>query len=453
VVNASTLVFALALATSAAPARTSSAAALPLDLDRVAALALERAPGVDAADARAHAAERLASSVAWRRLPALELSLTYDRLSSIPERLRSFEGFAFPQLLDTYGARALAAVPISNVLLVISAELRAAERDADAAAIEARLARREQALEARVAWLEWARAASRLDARRARQTSAARDVADTSARRAAGVEAAGTATLLAGALEAATLAVASAETELAQAERTLRRLLPAHATDAPLGAADLDALVANPPIAREVCAAPTMLDTQAAAPQLTAIARRAEAAEARADALTRAALPRLSVVGALDVGAPNPRALTASTLEPIVAWSLGARLEWSLGALPERLAAADAAEAEATSATHALARARRSLEIERASLSAALCATPRLLAAATARHAHAERLVALRRAELAAGASTPREITLAEAELAEAREQRVEVAVGHGLAVARLRFVADDVASSASGEL
>jgi hypothetical protein len=29
----------------------------------------------------------------------------------------------------------------------------------------------------------------------------------------------------------------------------------------------------------------------------------------------------------------------------------------------------------------------------------------------------------------------------------------VEVAVGHGLAVARLRFVADDVASSASGEL
>ncbi len=445
--NASTL--ALAVLAAAAPPSTP----LALDLDRVAALALERAPGVDAADARAHAAERLASSVAWRRLPALELSLTYDRLSSIPERLRSFEGFAFPQLLDTYGARALAAIPVSDVLLVISAELRAAERDADAAAIEARLARREQALEAQLAWLEWARAASRLDARRARQASAARDVADAGARRAAGVEASGTATLLAGALEAATLAVTSAETELAQAERTLRRLLPAHATDAPLGAADLDALVANAPIAREVCVAPTRHDSPAAAPQLTAIERRAEAAEARADALTRAALPRLSVVGTLDVGAPNPRALTASTLDPVVAWSIGARLEWSLGAVPERLAAADAAEAEAASTTHALARARRNLEIERASLHAALCATPRLVAAATTRQTHAERLVALRRAELAAGASTPREITLAEAELAEAREQRVEVAVGHGLAVARLRFVADEVASSAMGEL
>ena len=126
-----------------------------IDERRVVELALADHPTIQAAIEAKRAAEAGYDAAQRARIPDLSVSARYARLSSIPARYRSFDGFTFPQLLDQLGARAELSVPLSNAFLGLAAAARAAGREAEAREIEIVSTRAQVTYEARVAFLQY----------------------------------------------------------------------------------------------------------------------------------------------------------------------------------------------------------------------------------------------------------------------------------------------------------
>lgn len=398
-----------------------------LDEARVVELALRTHPSITAASASSEGARAAASAADWARVPDLKLSGRYARISSIPARFRSFDGFTFPQLLDAYSGRASLSVPISDAFLSLASAARAAGHAADAAALEVTVSRAQVAFDARVAYLDWW--SRTLAARNAVELlhAAEQNALDQRRRERAGTVARNDVLPFETALDSARIDLETARGEQARAEAALRAFVP-----------DLrDRALAVPErIAERAPASSTDVP-----PRLAALEQQARAAEAQAESASRARLPSLSFYGNADVAAPNPRVFTASKLVAVPSWEVGVQLEWSLSQLTAGSAKTTQARAEHAAALARMTDARRKLDAERTSARAMLTAATARAERAMERITHATALAQARRGENEAGTALPLDVIVAETDLTRARNEWVDAQVARALAVAQLDFL------------
>jgi outer membrane protein TolC len=179
---------ARAVAESAQPAidATEDDGAMLLDEAKVVTLALADHPHIEAAEADRDAAAEARRAGRRALIPDVQLSGRYTRLSSIPTQYRSLNGFTFPQLLDSFGARAQLVVPLSELFLNLAASARALGHLAEAAELELVSARAPIAYEARAAFLNYWRSKLALATAVETTRAASSQVRDQRARQEAG---------------------------------------------------------------------------------------------------------------------------------------------------------------------------------------------------------------------------------------------------------------------------
>lgn len=439
----SALMLAARLADAAPQSAVESAPATPaqptdprpetlIDERRVVELALADHPAIQAAIEAKRAAEAGYDAAQRARIPDLSVSARYARLSSIPARYRSFDGFTFPQLLDQLGARAELSVPLSSAFLGLAAAARAAGREAEAREIEVVSTRAQVTYEARVAFLQYWSMKLALDNADELVRAAESNARDQRNRKAAGTVAQNDVLEFEVALDAAVMGRQAAEAELVSAEATLRTFLPRLAGQKLKVSAELDQgdrSVLRPPPA------------PASPPQLASIEAQSRAAEARADETTLSRLPTLAAYVAGDVSAPSPRVFVLTRLVAIPTWEVGVRLEWSLSQLTVGGARATQARSEQAVLLARLADAKRKLEAERTGAIGVLNLTHSRVQRARDRVERASALAKARRGELDAGTTLPLNVVLAEADLARAKNEHVAAVVAQALSMAKLDFV------------
>ncbi len=415
-----------------APSADESSNALLIDEAKVVTLALADHPHITAAEADRDAAQSATKAARRALVPDVQLSARYTRLSSIPERYRSFNGFAFPQLLDNMGGRAQVSIPLSDIFLGLAANARALGHVAEASAIEVTNARAQVAFEARIAFLNYWRATLGLDTALELQRAAESQVQDQRAREAAGTVARNDVLQFEVALSSAVMGVQRARSDLASAEAQLRSFFPSlrnrslRVHELPMGNADE--------------AAPTP-PSAAASPQIAALEAQAKAAGERAKAASLDRLPKLLVFAAGEYSAPSPRVFVLDRLLWIPTWEAGARVEWSLSQLTTGSSLAQREKAQHRAFLARVEEAKRSLDAERrAALDNLTLAHERTLQAGV-RVAQAEALANARRGELEVGTALPLNVVLAETDLARAKNEHVDAVVERALAIARLDYV------------
>lgn len=413
-----------------------------IDERRVVELALADHPTIQAAIEAKRAAEAGYDAAQRARIPDLSVSARYARLSSIPARYRSFDGFTFPQLLDQLGARAELSVPLSNAFLGLAAAARAAGREAEAREIEIVSTRAQVTYEARVAFLQYWSMKLALENADELVRAAESNAIDQRNRKAAGTVAQNDVLEFEVALDAAVMSRQAAEAELVSAEATLRTFLPRLADQKLKVSAELD---------RGDRPGPRPLPAPASPPQLASIEAQSRAAEARADNATLARLPTLAAYAAGDVSAPSPRVFVLTRLVAIPTWEVGVRLEWSLSQLTVGGARATQARSEHAILLARLADAKRKLEAERTGAIGVLNLTDTRVQRARERVERASALAKARRGELDAGTALPLNVVLAEADLARAKNEHVAAVVARALSMAKLDFVDGRTAPSDGG--
>ncbi|MBS2020153.1 MAG: TolC family protein [Deltaproteobacteria bacterium] len=403
-------------------------------------IAVRTHPSVTAARHAAVAAEAEHDAATFARLPDLTLSGRYTRLSSIPTRFRTLSlpgpdgadsSFVLPQVLDGWAARAAVAIPLSDAWLSLAAAARAAGEGARAQRLELEATRARIAFEARAAYLGFRRAFGAL-----RIASTALEVATAQLREQqqrvdAGVAPPTSVLGLETARYAAVARLATAEAELGASEARLRTLLGDVAQGEVLTPADDGALDAR--------RAGVGIDEN---PSVRASLASARAAGARSDAEDLALIPRLSVVFGAEVVAPSPRAFAVSKLVGVPAWDVTVQLEWSLSSLTVGTARRARANAEREVLAARAAEVRRQVDAQRAVAASVEAGARSRVAAAEASARAASKLAETRRAELAAGAATPLDVTTAEAERVQADLEKNDAELAWRLARAELDFVA-----------
>lgn len=413
--------------------RAGESGAVAIDEQQVVALALRAHPTVDAALAASDAARAATTGVTLSRVPELEISARYTRLSSIPERLRNFDGLVFPQLLNNVGVRAQLSVQLTDTFLVLASAARAAGLEADAAALEVVTAKAQVAYEARAAFLGyWSRTLAVANATELLR-AAESNVKDQRRREAAGTVARNEVLSFETAVDAAAMSLEAARGELAAAEATLRTYLPELAGKA-LSVPDLPLLLDGTATSASPAPSPNP-------PQLAALALHAQAAEAKAQSTSRSRLPRLSAYAAGDVSAPSPRVFILTTMEAVPTWEAGVRLDWSLSQATTGTARATQARHEHRVMLARLAEAKRKLTGEREGTQHVLAAAHNRVQRAGQRVQHASDLARARRIELEAGTALALNVVLAEGDLARAKNEYVDAYIERALARAKLDFL------------
>lgn len=423
-------VLVLGASTLAAPA---VAQTLQLDEAKVVELALSEHPIVQAAESSRDAASAGRDAAQLARVPDLRLSGRYSRLSSVPERFRSFDGFVFPQLLDNFGARAQLSIPLSDAFLGLAAAARAAGREAEAAQLEVVTARAQIAYEARVAFLDYWRQSLAVVNAAELVHAAESNAVDQRARETAGTVAHNDVLAFETQLDAAVMDQNAAEGELAAAEATLRTFFPQLART--------KLLVPALPPAETEAREPSAPERPAAAPRIASLEARVRAADAREQSASWSRLPRLGLVAAGDLSAPSPRVFVMTKLVAVPTWELGVQLEWSLSQATEGSARAAQARHEHAAMAARLVDAKRRLDGERDGARGLLRAAHERLQRARERVTHAETLAKARRGELEAGTALPLNVVLAEADVVRAKNEHVEAFVARAAARAKLDFV------------
>ncbi|HTU59947.1 MAG TPA: TolC family protein [Polyangiales bacterium] len=413
----------------------SHAHAQPLALDErsVVKLALAEHPAVDAARAEQRAADASYRGGKWGMVPNVQVTARYTRLSDIPARYRTFGDAVFPLLLNNVGVRADLAIPVSDLVLGLAANLRALGETARANEIEITNARAQVAYEARIAFLAYWRGKLALDTNAELVHAADSQLRDQRTREAAGTVARNDVLTFEVALDSALMREHAARAELAQAEASLRAFFPSLAS-------------------RELVV-PTLADeelrTQALAPKpelgpsprIAALEAQAAAASERASAASLDRLPKLSLVGGFEVAAPNPRVFVQDRLLFIPSWDVGVRLEWSLSQLTVGGATADRERAQHQALVARVEEARRKLHAERSGALRELELVHARVERSLLHVQHATALTAARRGELETGTTLPVNVVLAETDLAQAKNALVQAVVERALALAKLDFV------------
>jgi outer membrane protein len=409
----------------------------PLSLDEraVVALALAEHPQVDAARAEQRAADASERAGRWGMVPDIRLTARYTRLSDIPEKYRTFGGAVFPMLLDSMGIRADLALPVSDLILGLAANLRALGHAAKARELEVTNAHAQVAYEARIAFLTYWRGKLALDTSGELVRAAESQVRDQQAREAAGTVARNDVLTFEVALDSALMREHTARSDLASAEASLRAFFPSLAAR-PLVVPTL-AEEELAPDARTAAPAPE----PGSPPRIAALEEQAAAASERAEAASLDRLPKLSVVGGAEVAAPNPRVFVQDRLLFIPSWEVGVRLEWSLSQLSVGGALAERERAQHRALVAHVEDAKRKLHAERAGTLRELELVHARVERAVIRVQHADKLAAARRGELDTGTSLPLNVVLAETDLAQAKNDLVQAVVERALALAKLDFV------------
>ncbi|MBX3200479.1 MAG: TolC family protein [Labilithrix sp.] len=417
-------------AASASPSPDPRPAAL-VDERRVVALALADHPAVQAAVEAKRAADAAYDAAQGARIPDVNVAARYARLSSIPARYRSFDGFTFPQLLDQLGVRAQLSVPLTDAFLGLAAAARAAGKESEARELEVVNARAQVAYEARVAFLQYWSMTLALENAEELVRAAESNAVDQRNREAAGTVAHNDVLEFEVALDAAVMTRHAAEADLVAAEAALRAFLPSLAGQRLKVAAELD----------QGERAPRPPAPVASPPRLASIEAQGRAAEARSDAASLARLPTLAAYAAGDVSAPSPRVFVMNRLVAIPTWEAGVRLEWSLSQLMVGNARATQARSEQAILAARLADAKRRLDAERAGAVGTLNLTHARVQRARERVERATALAKARRGELDAGTVLPLNVVVAETDLARAKNEHVVAAVAQALSMAKVDFV------------
>lgn len=402
---------------------------LRLDEQRVVELALQDQPTVQAAREALNAAEAAHTAATVQRLPDVTLTARYTRLSSIPARYRSFDGFTFPQLLDNLGARAELVVPLSDAFLGLAAAARAAGREAEARSLEVTTTRAQVAYQARLAFLQFWKASVDLDNARELVRASQLQVDDQQNRERAGTVARNDVLTFEVALDAAVMSALAREADLASAEAMLRTFFPAQA-DKRLVVNDM----ADAP-------APVVPERAASVPSIASLEARARAADARADSASWGRLPSLGLFAAGDISAPSPRVFVMDRLVAVPSWQVGVQLQWSISQATAGTARTASARAEHAGLVAKVQEARRTFDGERAAATKVVALAHDRVQRAKQRVQRARALAEARRGELEAGTALPLNVVIAETDWLRAKNEHVDAFVEQAVARARLDFV------------
>ncbi|MCU0676600.1 MAG: TolC family protein, partial [Myxococcota bacterium] len=334
----------------------------PLELDALLPDGVADAEGLDVEAAVARAAR---ASIAARRaelgaraadagtavarrgfVPQARLSARYTRLSDItPGTISAFDTAAclrdlvscqaapdtFVQrvvlqepILNQYALRVSVGSRLSDLIGVQRHQLRAAEHDAEAAAEQARAARDQVVVDALDAYWEVVRARAQLVLAEEAGAVAGRRAQEASERLDQGVGTEGERLAADAAARSYAQLVAVARSRAEIAEAVLRDLLRLD-EGAPLRLrADLGRL----PEAPTLPPAQLRRSARKRSPDVAAALSRAEAADARADALRAQLYPALGVAFNVDVANPNQR-IFPQTTDFTTTWDASVELSWS----------------------------------------------------------------------------------------------------------------------------
>lgn len=418
---------------SLADAELTAETSILLDERKVLELAVDAYPTLEAARETWEAARAAAKSVALARLPSLDVSANYTRLSSIPAKYRTFEGLVFPQILDNMGVRAQLSVPILDMFLGLAAAARAAGHDAEGARLEAEATRAQVVYDARVAFLDfWSKKLALGNAVELHR-AALSNAEDQRRKEMAGTVSKNDVLPFETALDQAVMTVETAKADAAVAEATLRVYLPT------LEGVALAVPSLPPPT--EFAAALEPAQAPTTTPKLLAIDRTIRSATEQVKEARWSRLPQISAFGVFDLSAPSPRVFIRDRPVAIPTWEAGIRIEWRLAQLTQGSARLAEREHRVRALRAQLVETKRKLHAERSgAVSTLMAAHARLLKSAD-RVGHAQALVEARRVELTAGTALPLNVITAEVDLVRARNEHVSAFIERALAMARLDLV------------
>jgi outer membrane protein len=411
---------------------------LRLTADTAAARAVAVSPVAAAAGERVTAAQDAVRAADAAALPQVTAAATLAQLNSVPEFRLPFAApgqpalVLVPDITTTYGTGVRLAEPLYTGG-AIAAQRLASRHDGEATAAARSQTAADLRLAARQAYWDAVRAAAAIAAAAAQEQRAQRLLGDTSALLAAGMAVNADVLAAKERLASARVGRVAAEAAAANALAALRSLLQLD-PDVTLELADsLGGPLPEAPPPIEELRRRALADR----PELAAAAARIAAASAREQLARAPARPGLAALAQWDYSRPNQRYFPQQD-EWRQSWSLGVAASWTLfdgGKSRADTAASQAGQRAATWERDELAR-RIALEVEtgRRNLESALASVS---AADDARAAARERETAARERH-AAGLAAMVEILDAEAQLAGAEQQQINVRAAAWLADAAL---------------
>ncbi len=354
--------------------------------------------------------------------------------NSLLDAFGDTDAFAFPVLLNQYGLRASLTLPVSDIFFTVLPSYRAANTAVEAQEAQRTVEERAVSLRTREAYYELARA-------RGGQIVAARTLAQTEARRdqvRALVEGGAAARVDLLRLEAqvaqAQVANARAQGGANIAERALRLLMHAD-SDQPIVLGE-DVFTEPEPI--EGSLRELVDQGLAARPEMIALRSLEEAQERTVTAEQGRRYPQLAVQANFDYANPNNRIIPQQQ-EFNGTWDLSVLLRWSpneMGVARQRVEQARASLMQVRTDMDQL---RDGVQLEVDSAFEALRTAKLAYGAARTGLEAAQESYRVRVEQLEAGAAVTSDVIDAEADLARARLQAIDAAIGIRLADARLR--------------
>lgn len=423
------------LVAAAAPA---GAETLRLTAETAAARAVAVSPVAAAAGERLTAAQEAVRATDAAALPQVTASAALARRSSVPEFQLPFAApgqpalVLVPDITTTYGTGVQVAEPL-YAGGAIAARRLASRHDGEASAAARSQTAADLRLAAREAYWDAVRAAAAIDVTAAQEQRAQRLLSDTSALLDAGMAVKADVLAAQERLASARVGRITAEAAAANALAQLRSLLQLD-PDVTVELADsLAGALPDAPPPLEVLRRRALADR----PELAVAAAQIAAASAREQLARAPARPGLAALAQWDYSRPNQRYFPQQD-EWKESWSVGVAASWTLfdgGKSRADTAASQAGQRAAAQERDELAR-RIALEVEtgRRNLESALAAVS---AADDARAAARERETAARERH-AAGLAAMVEILDAEAQLAAAEQQQINVRAAAWLADAAL---------------
>lgn len=353
--------------------------------------------------------------------------------NSLLDAFSDTDAFAFPVLLNQYGLRGSLTLPVSDIFFTVLPSYRAANTAVEAQQAQRTVEERAVSLRTREAYYELARA-------RGGQIVAARTLAQTEARRdqvRALVEGGAAARVDLLRLEAqvaqAQVANARAQGGANIAERALRLLM--HADNQPIVLGE-DVFTEPDPI--EGSLRELVDQGLAARPEMIALRSLEEAQERTVTAEQGRRYPQLAVQANFDYANPNNRIIPQQQ-EFNGTWDLSVLLRWSpneMGVARQRVEQARASLMQVRTDMDQL---RDGVQLEVDSAFEALRTAKLAYGAARTGLEAAQESYRVRVEQLEAGAAVTSDVIDAEADLARARLQAIDAAIGIRLADARLR--------------
>jgi outer membrane protein TolC len=395
-----------------------------LQPDDVVAKAVTTSASVAASRAEiAEASARLDQAFA-AYFPRLTLMASYTRVNEVDLTIPGFPGGGFPQQLNQYALSAGLEVPVSDYILRLTQAYSAASADVESRELQTEAKRIEVRAQAKAAYFNWVRAQGRAVVTGMSTALSRRHLEDAQATFAAGV--------ISGA------DVSRFEARVAQARHFLNSAIGAERVlamqlrrimhvelDAPL-VIGIDVMTAPPDKQKRTL--PQLLDlAQRSRLDLKALRRSVKTFEG-IESTTRAGYyPKLTGFANGLYASPNPRVITSTDFA--FTWNLGARLSWTINDTFQTMGAVAEAEAKTAQVSEQLRAVEDSVVLAVTASYYDIETARSAIDAAEKREEAAKKSLDARRKLFRGGRATATDIIDSEAELFEARLQRVDAHV------------------------